>query len=158
MQEKSASHLYRRMCQSVGRSVSQLIRNAFVTVAGHYMMHDEDAYSVLYTALFRFFFFHVSQTPDLDRFDGRVLENDQNYVFLREEYRKPPRFSSRTIDHRSFGISTVRGERAVLVSRVSRCDLFPKQRGTCLDFVGLGLALTPCRICQRYDDLISYFL
>ena len=57
MQEKSASHLYRRMCQSVGRSVSQLIRNAFVTVAGHYMMHDEDAYSVLYTALFRFFFF-----------------------------------------------------------------------------------------------------
>ena len=137
----------------MSRFVSPLIGNA----VENDVMHDK---THLRSCIRPCFFFPQpldSQTPDLDRFDGRVLENDQNYVFLREEYRKPPRFSSRTIDHRSFGVSTVRGERAVLVSRVSRCDLFPKQRGTCLDFVGLGfLRLTPCRVCQRYNG--SFFL
>ena len=67
---------------------------------------------------------------------------------VREVYEKPPRFTSRSIDHRSFGISTKRGERAVLFARVPRCHLFPKQRGTC-DELALGTGTPCCAVCRR---------
>ena len=52
----ASSHLYKRVCPSVGRSVRRSVRpsvrDAFVKIAENGLMQDEDASYVVYTALF----------------------------------------------------------------------------------------------------------
>ena len=47
----AASHLYKRVCPSVSRSVRRSVRNAFVKIAENGLMQDGDASYVVYTAL-----------------------------------------------------------------------------------------------------------
>ena len=48
----ASSHLYKRVCPSVRRSIRPSVRNAFVKIAENGLMQDGDASYVVYTALF----------------------------------------------------------------------------------------------------------
>ena len=81
----------------------------------------------------RFIVFVIFQILDLDRYDDKILDKNQNDERPCEVARAEEAFiQSRAIHHRLFAVSTFRGKRACVKANVSMCDLVARQRGTCV--------------------------
>ena len=73
----ASSHLYKRVCPSVGRSVGPSVRNAFVKIAETGVMRDGDASYVVFTALFADALLSVSNT--------RITDIEGDYLKYHED-------------------------------------------------------------------------
>ena len=80
-----------------------------------------------------FIVFVIFQILDLDRYDDKILDKNQNDERPCEVARAEEAYiQSRAIHHRLFAVSTFRGKRACVKANVSMCDLVARQRGTCV--------------------------